>query len=247
MRGRSRRRRGRMGDTWYLHELFVTIQGRQQYLWRAVDEDGDEIDILVQSRRNRRAAIRFFRKVLKGQGREPRRLVTDKLRSYPAAYQTVLPSVVHRRFGCEPLNLHDAHRPLRDDEDLDLIFTWQEERKLSRNLTFQYKRVIYLVAPGPETLPLAGVRCRVHEHDDGRVEVRHAGHALPTGSSSIQVPRVQQRAVVANKRLGAVLSQIRSDQQERDRQRLANRNVTLRQKDRIRAAIARAAASDPRP
>ena len=65
-----------MGDTWYLHELFVTIQGRQQYLWRAVDEDGDEIDILVQSRRNRRAAIRFFRKVLKGQGREPRRLVT---------------------------------------------------------------------------------------------------------------------------------------------------------------------------
>ena len=180
--------RGRMGDTWYLHELFVTIQGRQQYLWRAVDEDGDEIDILVQSRRNRRAAIRFFRKVLKGQGREPRRLVTDKLRSYPAAYQTVLPSVVHRRFGREPLNPHDAHRPLRDDEDLDVIFTWQEERKLSRNLTFQYKRVIYLVAPGPETLPLAGVRWRVHEHDDGRVEVRHAGHALPTGSSSIRSP-----------------------------------------------------------
>ena len=92
---RLRRRRGRMGDTWYLDELFVTIQGRQQYLWRAVDEDGDELDILVQSRRNRQAAIRFFRKVLKGQGREPRRLVTDKLRSYPAACRTVLPSVVH--------------------------------------------------------------------------------------------------------------------------------------------------------
>ncbi len=50
-----------MGDTWYLDELFVTIQGRQQYLWRAVDEDGDVIDILVQSRRTRRAAMRFFR------------------------------------------------------------------------------------------------------------------------------------------------------------------------------------------
>ena len=54
-----------MGDTWHLDELFVALQGRQQYLWRAVDEDGDVIDILVQSRRNRRAAVRFFRKLLK--------------------------------------------------------------------------------------------------------------------------------------------------------------------------------------
>ena len=55
---RLRRRRGRMGDTWYLDELFVTIQGRQQYLWRAVDEDGDELDILVQSRRTARRRVR---------------------------------------------------------------------------------------------------------------------------------------------------------------------------------------------
>ena len=92
---RLRRRRGRMGNTWYLDELFVKIPGRQQYLWRAVDEDGDTIDILVQSRRNRLAALRFFRKLLKGQGRVPRRLITDKLRSYPAACRTVMPSVVH--------------------------------------------------------------------------------------------------------------------------------------------------------
>ena len=92
---RLRRRRGRMGDTWHLDEVFVKIQGRQQYLWRAVDEDGDVIDILVQSRRHRRAAIRFFRKLLKGQGCVPRRLITDKLRSYPAACRTVMPSVVH--------------------------------------------------------------------------------------------------------------------------------------------------------
>ena len=92
---RLRRRRGRMGDTWYLDEVFVKIQGRLQYLWRAVDEDGDTIDILVQSRRNRRAALRFFRKLLKGQGCIPRRLITDKLRSYPAACRTVMPSVVH--------------------------------------------------------------------------------------------------------------------------------------------------------
>lgn len=75
---RLRRRPGRQGDTWYLDEVFVRIQGRQQYLWRAVDEDGDGLDILVQPRRNRRAAIRFFRKLVKRQGATPRRLVTDK-------------------------------------------------------------------------------------------------------------------------------------------------------------------------
>ena len=90
-----RRRRGRMGDTWHLDEVFVTIQGRQQYLWRAVDEDGDVLDILVQSHRNRRAAVRFFRKLLKTQGRIPRRLITHQLRSYAAACRTVMPSVVH--------------------------------------------------------------------------------------------------------------------------------------------------------
>jgi putative transposase len=81
---RLRRSRGRLGDTWYLDEVFVKIQGRQQYLWH-----------VVQSRRNRRAAERFFRKLLKGQGSVPRRLITDKLHSYPAARRTIMPSVVH--------------------------------------------------------------------------------------------------------------------------------------------------------
>ena len=65
-----RRRRGRLGDTWYLDEVFVTIRGERHYLWRAVDQDGDVIDILVQRRRDARAAKRFFRKLLKGQGSE---------------------------------------------------------------------------------------------------------------------------------------------------------------------------------
>ena len=93
---RLRSRRGRQGDTWHLDELFIQIQGRQQYLWRTVDEDGDEIDILVQPRRNRRAAIQFFRKLLKTQGGAPRRLITDKLPSYGAACRIVMPSAVHR-------------------------------------------------------------------------------------------------------------------------------------------------------
>ncbi len=82
---RLKRRGGRLGDTWFLDELFVIIQGKRQYLWRAVDQDGDVIDILVQARRDRRAAERFFRKLLKGQGAEPRRLVTDKLRIWRSA------------------------------------------------------------------------------------------------------------------------------------------------------------------
>ncbi len=111
-----KRREGRLGDTWYLDELFVTIQGQWQYLWRAVDQDGDVIDILVQPRRNRRAAKRFFRKLLKGQGREPRRLVTDKLRSYGAAHRTTMPSVIHdsRRYANNRAEV--SHQPTRQRE-----------------------------------------------------------------------------------------------------------------------------------
>ena len=92
---RLRRRQGRLGDTWFLDEVFVTINGKRHYLWGAVDQDGDVIDILVQSRRNRRAAECFFRKLLRGQGRVPFRLVTDKLKSYGAALRTIMPTVNH--------------------------------------------------------------------------------------------------------------------------------------------------------
>ena len=90
-----KRRQGRLGDTWFLDEVFVSINGKRQYLWRAVDQDGDVIDILVQSRRNRCAAERFFIKLLKGQGKVPFRIVTDKLKSYGAALRTIMPSVNH--------------------------------------------------------------------------------------------------------------------------------------------------------
>jgi putative transposase len=111
-----RRRRGPMGDDWYLDELFVNIQGRQQYLWRAVDHDGDVIDILVQPRRDRRAATRFFRKLLKRQGSAPRRLITDKLRSYAAARRTVMPSVVHCTDPYANNRAEVSHQPIRQRE-----------------------------------------------------------------------------------------------------------------------------------
>ena len=94
----------------------MKIQGRVQYLWRAVDEDGDVLDILVRSRRNRRAAKRFFRKLLKRQGREPPRLITDKLRSYSAAHRTDMPSVVHSTRQYENNRVEVSHQPTRQRE-----------------------------------------------------------------------------------------------------------------------------------
>jgi len=91
-----RRRRARPGDKWHLDEVFITINGKTHCLWRAVDQHGNVLDILVTSRRDARAAMRFFRKLLKGLEYVPRVLVTDKLRSYGAARRRVLRSVEHR-------------------------------------------------------------------------------------------------------------------------------------------------------
>ena len=111
-----RRKRGRLGDTWHVDEVFVKIQGQQLYLWRAVDQDGDVLDILVTKRRNKRAAKRFFRKVLKGQGQPPWRLITDKLMSYPAAHREVVPSVEHRTRQYENNRAEVSHQHTREQE-----------------------------------------------------------------------------------------------------------------------------------
>ena len=91
---RRLKRRERPNDIWYLDEMFVRIHGELHYLWRAVDQEGDTIDILVQKRRDARAAKRFFRKLLK-RGEMPRGLVTDKLGNYAVAHREMLPSVPH--------------------------------------------------------------------------------------------------------------------------------------------------------
>jgi putative transposase len=111
-----KKRQGRLGDTWHLDEVFVSIQGEHQYLWRAVDQDGDTIDILVQPRRNRKAAERFFRRLLKGQGGEPRWLMTDKLKSYDAAHRTVMPTVAHINDVYANNRAEVSHQPTRQRE-----------------------------------------------------------------------------------------------------------------------------------
>jgi len=113
---RLKRRRGRLGDTWHLDEVFTTINGARQYLWRAVDQDGDLIDLLVQSRRDGRAARRFFRKLLKGQRQEPARLVTDKLGSYRVAHRDIMPLVTHDTNRYANNRAEVSHQPTRQRE-----------------------------------------------------------------------------------------------------------------------------------
>jgi putative transposase len=116
LRTSLRRKQGQLGDIWYVDEVFVKIRGQQLYLWRAVDQDGDVLDILVTKKRNRQAAKRFFRKVLKGQSDVPCRLVTDKLKSYSAAHREEFPSVEHRSGQYENNRAEVSHQHTREQE-----------------------------------------------------------------------------------------------------------------------------------
>lgn len=118
-----RRRRPRPGDKWYTDEVFLKINGRLQYLWRAVDQDGNVLDILVQSKRNTQAAKRFFRRLLKEYEYVPRVIVTDKLRSYGAAHREVMPSAEHRSSKYLNKRAENSHQPTRRRERAIRRFT----------------------------------------------------------------------------------------------------------------------------
>jgi putative transposase len=113
---RLRRRRPRPGDKWHLDEVFLTINGERHYLWRAVDQQGHVLDILVQRRRNKQAAQKFFRKLLKGLRYVPRVIITDKLKSYSAAKQEMLPGVEHRQHRYLNNRAENSHQPTRQRE-----------------------------------------------------------------------------------------------------------------------------------
>jgi putative transposase len=108
-----RRRTPRPGERWHLDEVFLKINGRIHYLWRAVDQDGDTLDILAQSNRDKKAAKKFFRKLLKDLQYVPRVIVTDKLRSYSAAKAEVLPSVEHQQQKYGNNRAENSHQPTR--------------------------------------------------------------------------------------------------------------------------------------
>ena len=116
-----RRRLPRPGDKWHLDEVYLKINGKLHYLWRAVDQDGQVLDILLQTRRDKHAAKRFFKKLLKGLRYVPRVVVTDKLRSYGAALKEIMPSVEHRQ-----------HKGLNNRAELSHQPTHQQERQMRR-------------------------------------------------------------------------------------------------------------------
>jgi putative transposase len=111
-----RRQRPRPGNKWHLDEVFITINKKRHYLWRAVDQDGNVLDILVQRRRDKQAAKKFFRKLLKGCQYVPRVIITDKLKSYGAAKCELLPSVEHRQHRYLNNRAENSHQPTRQRE-----------------------------------------------------------------------------------------------------------------------------------
>src|SRR6266852_9334299 len=113
---RIRRRLPASGDKWHLDEVVISIAGRKHWLWRAVDQHGVVLDILVQSRRNTAAAKRLLRKLLKKQGRAPRVMITDKLASYGAAKRGIMPGVEHRQHKGLNNRAENSHQPTRRRE-----------------------------------------------------------------------------------------------------------------------------------
>ena len=113
---RLKRRRPTPGDKWHLDEVFIRIRGKQHYSWRAIDQDGHVLDILVQSRRSTKAALRFFRKLPGSLQHVPRVIVTDKLKSYAAAKRRTLPGVERRQSRCLNNRIEVSHQPTRRQE-----------------------------------------------------------------------------------------------------------------------------------
>ena len=110
---RLRRAHRGYGDTFFIDEVFVKIQGKQQYLWRAVDQDGEVVDVFLQARRDGKAAKRFLRRLLKRHEDEPRQIVTDKLRSYGVAHRELIPEAIHDTSQYANNRAELSHQPTR--------------------------------------------------------------------------------------------------------------------------------------
>jgi putative transposase len=108
----KRKHRG-YGDTFYIDEVFVKINGKQHYLWRVVDQDGEVVDVYLQARRDGAAAKRFFKRLLRSHGGEPRKIVTDKLRSYGVAHRELIPETIHSTKQYENNRAEQSHEATR--------------------------------------------------------------------------------------------------------------------------------------
>ena len=108
----KRKHRG-YGDTFYIDEVFVKINGKQHYPWRAVDQDGEVVDVFLQGKRDGAAAKRFFKRLLRSHGSEPRKIVTDKLRSYGVAHRELIHETIHSTKQYENNRAEQSHEATR--------------------------------------------------------------------------------------------------------------------------------------
>ncbi|MFT4824641.1 MAG: putative transposase [Cryomorphaceae bacterium] len=108
----KRKHRG-FGDAFYIDEVFIQINGKQHYLWRAVDQDGEVVDVYLQAKRDGAAAKRFFRRLLRSHGEEHRKIVTDKLRSYGVAHRELIPETIHSTEQYENNRAEQSHEATR--------------------------------------------------------------------------------------------------------------------------------------
>jgi putative transposase len=110
---RLRRKHQGYGDTFFIDEVFVKIQGKRHYLWRALDQDGEVVDVFLQHRRDGKAAKRFFKRLIKKYQGEPRKIVTDKLRSYGVAHRELIPETIHDTSQYANNRCELSHEPTR--------------------------------------------------------------------------------------------------------------------------------------
>ena len=110
---RLKRKHNGFGDTFYIDEVFVKIRGQQKYLWRAVDQDGEVMDVFLQASRDGAAAMRFFKRLIRNHGNEPRKIVTDKLRSYGVAHRELIPESIHDTSQYANNRAELSHQPTR--------------------------------------------------------------------------------------------------------------------------------------
>ncbi|MBB3146667.1 putative transposase [Phyllobacterium trifolii] len=130
---RLRRKQPSSSDIWHLDEVVITIAGKKHWLWRAVDQDGYVLGEIVQNRRNTKAAKRLLVRLLKKQGVAPKRIITDKLRSYTAAKRQIMPTLEHRSHKGLNNRAENSHLPLRKRERV--MQTFRSSGSLQRFLS----------------------------------------------------------------------------------------------------------------
>jgi transposase len=149
----------------------------------------------------------------------------------------------NERFGREPANPHDAHRPVRSDEDLEQVFRWKEQRTLSQNLALHYRQCIYILAKSPQSLALRGKVVQVHELDDGTVKVWDGAVELPA-TEFRKGGGVRPQDIADNKFLASTLERVRKAQIAEDLRKLREAKMTKREQARLRASMVERAAPD---